>query len=221
MDRHLSRLGRSVELRLPLSRRRTFVPLLFLVGPDFNKEVLTNIESLSPTGIWPGPAPRGTAQRELGRNYMKKHGVEHDHYAKAVMPHVGRARVDHRFDLVRARAIDQIENWPIGKTVDAYALARALIQHAAFAALFGERDEERIGVLGGLLHDRNVLNWSRGARALRLDLKRPPYGRMLRNAEDLQAFVQEWIKESRGCPHEQDLRAQLANMPASTATRRR
>ncbi len=51
-------------------------PVLALVGPGYNREVLLATDRLRPTGIWPVRAPEGSAQANLR---LARHRVDRGH----------------------------------------------------------------------------------------------------------------------------------------------
>ena len=206
-----ARYGQAALIKNPLPWLRRESPCLFLVGPQYNREVLMDEENLRPTGIWPVPGPEGSAQNNLRNNYLTSHGEEHAAFSANVSPHVNRTKVNQQFDQVRQIALAETQNWPVGTTADIFSLTRRLTQHYAFSLLFGESDLDRIRELGALVDRYHASNWSLAALLFRFNSFGLPYRRVLENADDLQSFILSWLEERQGCPLDQDLRTAMLN----------
>lgn len=209
MEHLYRRFGPACRIDPPFGRRGKGRPAFFLVGEHSNREVLVGDTALRPTGIWPVPAPPGTAQANLRNNYLTSHGAEHGAFAGAVAPHTSRTRVRAHAARVLDIARAHIAGWPAGEVSDMFALAQRLTQHYAFALLFGEEHATRIATLGALVERHHSANWSIGALLLRCPVRGLPYARVLARAEALQRFVLEWAEERKGCPADTDLRAAM------------
>ncbi len=209
LERVYRRHGPVVRLEYGRGGRK---PVLALVGPGYNREVLLATDRLRPTGIWPVRAPEGSAQANLRRNYLTTSGAEHACFSEAVAPHLERGRVDAHFPDVRRIALAEIAEWPTGKPVDIYARFRALAQRFAFELLFGLTDAGRVRAFGDRLTSYHAANWSHIASLLRLDLPGMPYRRVLERADDLQSLVL-GVMASRdgGCPMASNVLRSLAN----------
>lgn len=187
-------------------------PVLVLIGPAFNRDVLMATDRLRPTGIWPVRAPEGSAQANLRRNLLTVHGAEHKPVSNSLLPHLERGQVELYFDQVRRIALAEIGSWPVGERVDVYALFRDLAQRYAFEVLFGIADPERSREFGARIADYHAANWKRTAAIVRLDLPGTPYRKVLRRAEALQSFVLDLMAQARGCPMHRDVRCTMASL---------
>ena len=192
--------------------------VLVLLGPKHNRDVLMATDRLRPTGIWPVRAPEGSAQYNLRRNYLTTYGDEHTRFSAAVAPHLERTRVAQHFAAVKRIALSETSRWPLGEAIDVYRLIRDLAQHYAFSLVFGEADLDRIRSFGERLAAYHAANWSRLAAVLRLDLPGLPYRRVMRQAEEVQGLMLDWIAHARACPHAaraepNDVRASLSALP--------
>ena len=197
--------GRAVRVQWRKSK-----PILVLVGPAFNREVLMATDRLRPTGIWPVRAPEGSAQANLRRNLLTVHGAEHRPVSDSLLPHLERGQVEAYSDRVRQIALTEIASWPVGEKVDVYALFRNLAQRYAFEVLFGITDAAQSREFGARIGDYHAANWSRFAAVVRLDLPGSPYRRVLQRAEALQSFVLGLMAQARGCPMHADVRCSMA-----------
>jgi len=187
-------------------RRGVSIRSLVLIGPGYNREVLTNTEWLRPSGLWSVPGPPGSAQHAMKFNYVTVSGPEHLALKNTVVPMLSRQSVAGHFEAIRAITTSCVAAWPVGERVDLYALARDAGQQTAFTVLFGDADLERARAFGEMLADYHHANWRAGAH-LRINIPGLPYERVLSQAEQLRDFVSEWVGEQRGCPADKDLRA--------------
>ena len=191
-------------------------PILALVGPRFNRDVLMATDRLRPTGVWPVQAPDGTAQANLRRNLLTVHGPEHKVIADCLSPFLERGQVEAYFDRARAIALSEISSWPAGRDVDVGGLFRDLAQRFAFEILFGIDDRERALAFGASLSAYHAANWSRIAALLRLDLPGLPYRTVLKRAEDLQQMILGLMREAQGCPVHAHVRADMTSLKDHT-----
>ena len=205
---------RAIRVEPPLPWRRGAPPVLVLIGPEFNRQVLMATDRLRPTGIWPVRAPADSSQESLRYNYLTMHGDEHQRVTAAISPHFDRERIESHFAATKRIVRWEVERWPVGETVDVHELLRELAQHLAFALMFGETDVARIQDFGSQLAKYHAANWSRMAALIRLDLPAMPYRRVLRRAEELQAFIADWIARSGGRGRPENICASLFDMSA-------
>jgi cytochrome P450 len=205
-ERYTKRFGPAVRFLVPGTRRLETKSFL-LLGPSFNREVLTAHEILRPSGgLGIVGGPPGSVQAALRFNYLASHGAEHAALARTALPHLSRQRVSGHFEAMRQIVCRGIAEWPIGQPVDLYALVRDLDLRTMLTLLFGDSDVERMRGFGRMLVDYHRTNWRLGAR-LRVDLPGLAYRRVLRMADQLRDFVTEWVGERVDCPADTDLRA--------------
>jgi cytochrome P450 len=183
-----------------------------MVGAKYNREVLTRTEVARPAGLWSVRGLKGSTQKEFQKSYLGTHGKEYEALAAAVTPQLTKNRVTRHFDSIRDLSIETIERWPVGQTVDLYALIRQLARRVSFKLLFGENDEARVRSFGALLERYHVLNWRVSGHYPQLDVPGCPYHTVLRTAERLAEFIDPWIAEQSCEPRGSNMRAALAAM---------
>jgi len=206
VERYHRRFGSAIAFAYGAPGRPARIRSILLLGPTYNREILTNTDSLRPSGLWSVPGPRGSVQRAMKFSYVTASGAEHTELARTLGPHLSRPRVDSHFEAIRDITVRGVAGWPVGERVDLYSLARQVGQHAAFTLLFGESDLERVCTFGKQLADYHRANWQFRSY-LRLRIPGMPYEDVLSRAERLRDFVSKWVDERRGCPASQDLRA--------------
>jgi len=200
--------GRPIRIEPPwLAQRDRGGRVLLLTGPRYNRKVLLAGNRLRPTGMWPVPGPPGSAHLALRRNYLVSHGPDHARISTAMAPHLERARVSAHFPAVRRIAIEEVDSWPAGAVIDVSAHLRDLSQRYAFTLLFGEADQAVVRRFGAMIAGYHAANWSRAAALLRLDLPLTPYRDLLRRADRLMAFLNQWLDRTAGCPADDNIRA--------------
>jgi len=206
MEREFRRNGPLVAFEVPV--RKTSV--LFMIGAKYNREVLTRADVARPTALWQVYGLPGSTQKEFRSSYLATHGKEHEALAAAVTPQLTKQEVMQRFDSIRNLSIETIERWPVGQTVDLYALIRQVAQRVSFKLLFGESDEARVRNFGALLERYHVMNWRLSGHFPRFDVPGCPYHTVLRTAERLAEFIDPWIAEQPCKARGKNIRAALA-----------
>jgi len=207
---HFSRrFGRVVRVECGSAK-----PVLVLIGPGFNRDVLMATDRLRPTALWPVRAPMGTAQANLRQGLLNAHGPEHKIGRDAIMPYLERGPVAAYSDQVRRIALAEIGGWPVGERVDIYALFGTLAQRYSFEVLFGMSDAAQLREFGTCIAAYHAANWSRTAAFVQFDLPGMPYRRVLRRAEEMQALVFRLIAQARECPYHKNMGNALATKDA-------
>jgi cytochrome P450 len=189
--------------------RLTSIRHLLLIGPEYNRQILTNTEWLRPSGLWSVPGPRGSVQRAMKFNYVTASGSEHVGLKKTLVPMLSRQRVTAQFEAIRTITSQCVAGWPVGREVDLYSLAREAGQQTAFTVLFGDTNLDRIRAFGDMVAQYHDANW-RATAYVPFRIPGLPYARVLSQAEKLRDFVREWVGEQGGCPADQDLRSAFA-----------
>jgi cytochrome P450 len=206
-ERYTARHGEAICFLTQVARRRGRTRVL-LLGPRYNREILTATDLLRPSGsIGLVGGPPGSAQAELRTNYLASHGAEHTALARTMLPHLARSRLASQFGAMRDLVAAAVAGWPVDRTVDLHVLVRDLSLTIALTLLFDRNRPDRVRSFGKLLVDHYEAN-SRPIARLRIPAL--GYGRVLQLARELEEFVTEWVAEARGCPPDQDLRAALA-----------
>jgi len=187
---------------------------LLMVGAKHNRDVLTRTDVARPTALWQVPGPSGSTQREFRSSYLATHSKEHELLAAAVTPQLTKRQVAEHFDSIRDLSIEAIDRWPVGQTVDLYALIRQVAQRVAFKLLFGEAEDARIRGFSGLLENYHFMNFRPTVHFPRLDVPGCPYHNMLRTADRLAEFINSWIADRSREPRAKNLCAALAAIEA-------
>ncbi len=200
----------AIDLFFRPKERRTRA--LLLIGPRYNRYVLTNDERFRPHSLFPARARKGTPHADLQKGFITTHGAEHDALAKASAQHLYRKRVEGYFDQIRTIGLDEISQWPVGVPVNLLALCRHFAQHVALKLVFGEQSAEKRDEFSRLLSDYHVANWSPFAFLFPFDFPGSPYRRVMQRAKKLQDFIIAWLEERRSSPADSDVRAAFAQL---------
>jgi len=211
MDKYYRRYGAAIAIE---GRRRNGVvdiPVIFLVGPEFNRAVLTSTDYVRPSGLWNVAGAPGSAQSDIHDSYLSTHGDEHAAVSQLAVPHLRKSRVEQHFNALKAIVLEEIETWPVRQKIDLYGRIREMAQRASFTLLFGDTDIARGRNCGKLLADYHDANWSTSAHVLPFSVPGSRYQEVQRRADHLRSFLVDWVAERRGCPVDQDLRASFAN----------
>lgn len=216
MQRCAMRYGPAIALTtISAPGRSAQIDAVLLVGPDYNRRVLTATEAVRPSGLWNVRGPEGSAQHNFRRDYLSTHGEEHAIVSGAVAPHLRKATVETKFAALKDIVLEDTAHWPSATPFDLYARVRLMAQIAAFKLLFGEEDGARAHTCGRLLADYHDSNWVAAAHALPVNCPGLPYRQTLQRAEALQSFLLSWVGERRGTHRQADIRASFANMTDS------
>ena len=189
-----------------------------MVGPTFNREVLTGGNPLRRTGIWPLKGPDGSAQSNLRANSLMARGSQHVSISRSAAPCLDRKSVAGYFDAAKRIVAGEVAEWPVGASTDIYRHARHLAQHLGFALIFGETDRARMRFFGEMLRDYHAANWSRFAALFPVDWPGTAHRRLLRQAETLQDFILTWSASPDPDPDPSaayNLRTAFARMPGA------
>src|SRR5262249_17379790 len=120
----------------PVIGRSPSKPHVLAADIRFNKEVLGAPAIWRPVGlVLNGPA--ASAQSRLRKGLVRISGKEHAHYRRLLAAPLRRASVD-CLGARMAEIVDaELNHWPVGESIDLWALVQKLVQHLAFALLFG------------------------------------------------------------------------------------
>jgi cytochrome P450 len=200
------RWGPAIELSLTGPGRRVW--RTFLLGPSYNREILSRPDWARPAGLWNVSGPSGSAQAAMRRNYLATSGPEHASLARTVVPQLSRTRTLGFFDSVRDVILPRVKQWRAGDSIELFAELKRLGYQAGIGVLFGEPSAERAERFGELLSRYHLTNWRWRAR-LKIRVAGWPYTRLLAHAEEIRDFVRDWVGDRPGCPAGQDLRSAL------------
>jgi cytochrome P450 len=193
LNRHFMPLGRAVEITRVRSKRR----MLFIWGPEYNRQFLLRSKTMRTSGLWPLKSPPGTAQRSLSYHPLKAYGPEHAVFDDLIDPYFNRSVIEQRGNDIRSTVVEEVERWSPG-VHDFYALARRCTERVAFTLLFGVDESGRFNQFADRLHEYHRANWWYPALAFPVDLPGTPYHGGMRQAEALQAYLYSWMDEAEG-----------------------
>jgi cytochrome P450 len=200
-------------IQWPINRRDTTnKPVIAIgIGPDFNREVLSDPATWRTVSIGPG-GPRNSAARRVSRGLISMQGDKHKYYRQLLIPPISRRSIDAQSSQISNIAAAEIERWPLHETIDLWAYSRALIQTFAISLLFG--DDRARGIPIAELVDHLYDNtFSSKVLLCPVNVPGTPYSRMLRDAELLQSLLIDWAKCKRGVPDSKDLLSIVTNNP--------
>jgi cytochrome P450 len=198
---------------LPLLRtRRTVmlgVPLVLTAGAAFHSELLSNPDTWRGVSLLPG-GPRGSAARRIGSGLTRLTGERHAHYRKLVLQPLRRGNVDALTARMAQIADAEVASWPLGTPIDLWEHVRRIMRSIALDLLFGGESEQNraIADLVSVLMERK---WGAGAFALPLNLPFTTYGKIVREAAELERRMLDWVAQKRGRPDPRDLAAIIVN----------
>ncbi len=186
-------------------------PAFLFVGSEANEAVLSDVENIRPTGVWPVRGPQGSAQENLRSNNLTTHGIDRIPISKAIANQTSQRRVSDRFSQARDITLAEVETWPLNQPIDLYERVRRLSQQHAFQILYGETLSSRLDQFGELIERYHQSNWSIAALFMRFDFPGMAYRRVLKNAEEIEAFVSDWALEQQQCPATTNMRSAMVN----------
>jgi cytochrome P450 len=181
------------------------------IGPDFNREVLSDPITWRTRSLGPG-GPRNSAARQVSVGIFSMHDDKHKHYRQLFIPPLSRKSANAQSVQMGDVAAAEVERWPTGKPIDLWAYSRALMQTLSISLLFG--DDRKRGMPVAELVD-HFYNYTASWKVMLCPVKAPgtPYNGMLRDGELLRDRLLEWAKCLRGSVNGNDLFSIVANNP--------
>jgi cytochrome P450 len=198
---------------LPFTRRTRAttlgIPLVFTAGAAFNAEIFADPETWRGLSVLPG-GPKNSAAWRMSFGLPRLTGECHAHYRKLISQPLRRGSVGALAADMARLAEAEVSSWPIGGTIDLWDGVRRIMHGISAALLFGEISEESraIVVLAGEMMERK---WRLGALALPINLPITPYGKIVRDAEELERRILRWVAAKRGHRNERDLASIIVN----------
>jgi cytochrome P450 len=198
---------------LPLVRdKRTVMlgaPLVLTAGATFQAELLSDTDTWRGVSLLPG-GPRGSAARRIGSGLTRLTGDAHAHYRKLVLQPLRRGAAEGLAARMARLAEAEVASWPLGEAIELWDYVRRVMRKLALDLLFGGDNEQSVAIadLVSLLMERK---WGASATALPLNLPFTSYGRVVREAAELERRMLEWVAEKRGRPDARDLAAIIVN----------
>ena len=176
-------------------------PLVFAIGPDYNRQLLSDTVAFRPTGML-RPGPRNSAQRRVRFGLTRMTGPQHRQQRQLVMPPFQKKAVQSYRDLIVSIAADTIlKQWQAGERRDIYEEMRLLMLRIASAVLFSRELPEAFPI-GRLIEEWIVMNFSTGVWSCPVNVPGTPYRGMLRQAERIEQAILALIAKRRAMPGE-------------------
>jgi cytochrome P450 len=172
--------------------------LVFAIGPDFNRQVLSDPTAFRPTGML-RPGPKKSAQRRVRFGLTRMTGPQHKQQRQLVTPPFHKKAVQSYRDLIVSITDALLKQWQVGERRDVYEEMRILTLRIASAVLFS-RDPEEAFPVGRLIEEWIIMNFSTGVWSCPLNVPGTPYRRMLRQAERIEQAILEMIARRRANP---------------------
>lgn len=184
------------------------------IGPDFNREVLSDPKIWRTRSLGPG-GPKKSAARRVSVGIFSLHEDKHKHYRQLLIPPLSRKTANAQSAQISRVAAAEVERWPINEPIDLWAHSRALMQTLSISLLFGDDRERGMPVAELVDHFYNhTFSWK--VMLCPFNVPGVPYNRMLRDGELLQDRLLDWAKCIRGAPNSSDLFSIVANNPDET-----
>jgi cytochrome P450 len=193
--------GRAIEIT---ALRQGRCRLLFMYGPEYNRQFLLNTRNTQIAQLWPAAPRHSSAQRELRTQPLKNHGPQHAAFTQITDPYLSRGAIARQFEDIRASVLAEVSGWRPG-VHDFYTLARRCTERVAFTLLFGSHESGRFSAFGDLLHQYHRANWAPAARLFPADLPGTAYRHVLERAQSLQSYIHGWIKSAAATPEGRSL----------------
>lgn len=186
------------------------IPLVFTAGAAFNGEVLSDPDLWRGVSVLPGGPKRSAAWRMIW-GLPRLTGKRHAHYRKLLGPPLRRVRIEALAGLMAAIADAEAASWPLAERIDLWDRIRQMMQRFSVELLFAGGEQTR--TIAGLCSRLMERKWARSAFALPVNLPVTSYGRIVREADDLERRILQWAQQRRGRAHETDLAAVIINTP--------
>lgn len=187
------------------------VPLVFTAGASFNAAVLAEPDVWRGVSVLPG-GPKNSAAARMIWGLPRLTGERHAHYRKLIGAPLRRGAVEALSARMARLADSEIAAWPLGEAIDLWDAIRRVMQKLSVEFLFGGDSEESraIAELSGAMMEHK---WGPAAQFFPLNLPITPYGRIVRDAENLERRILQWAAGKRGRPDAGDLASIIVNSP--------
>jgi cytochrome P450 len=185
------------------------LPLVLTAGAAFNAEVFADAATWRGLSVLPG-GPKNSAAWRMSFGLPRLTGERHAYYRKLISPPLRRGSVEALTAEMAQLTEAEVSSWPLGGTIDLWDGVRRIMQGISVALLFGEISEQSraIAALSGEMMERK---WQFGALALPINLPMTPYGKIVRDAEELERRILQWVAAKRGHRNERDLASIIVN----------
>jgi cytochrome P450 len=183
-------------------------------GARFNRDVLSDPAMWRPVHVM-YVGRRDRAQRRVGMGIFSITGARHAHYRRLFTPPLRRARIDSLSSDLAQLAEQFVDQWPKGQPLDLWGQVCELVRNLAVALLFAD-DREHAYPIADLVDERVRFKWTPGALACPYNLPVTPYGRMIRQSQEIERRIMAWAGCKHGRPDPADLMSILANNPEET-----
>jgi cytochrome P450 len=195
-DEVATRYGRICTVATPLRPHRRRV--IFALGADGNRHVLTDPEAFRTTGQGLS-GPRGSALRRVRNGLTRTRGEKHRRIRALLLPSLARRAIAEAAPRVASIVAEQIEPWRSGATIDLGREMRALSLRISSEVLFGIGDRAQAAAIGELLGDFMRRSFATPVLATRIYGRLPgtPYDALHRHAERIEAAVERLIEQRR------------------------
>ncbi len=165
------------------------------VGPEFNRQVLSDPALFRPTGLLLR-GPKNSAQRRVRQGLTRMTGAEHKRQRALVAPPFHRGAVQ-GYHAIMVEVVDSIlAHWKPGTRIDIYEGLRHLTLRIASSILFSHDPEEALPI-GRRLEDWIRQSFSPAVWSLPVNVPGSAYHAMLRNAEEIEKLILNVIARRR------------------------
>jgi cytochrome P450 len=173
-------------------------PRLLIVGPELNREVLSDPARFRTTGqLIRGP--HGSAQQRIRFGLTRMNGAQHQQQRRLLMPAFQKSAVEGYHALMVETATRVLDQWRPGQIYDIHREMRAFVLQLSSAILFGAVPGEGLA-LGQLMEEWQMRNFSSGVWTVPVNAPGTPYRGLLRHAERIEKAVLAMIERRRAKP---------------------
>jgi len=186
------------------------VPLVLTAGAAFQRELLADPETWRGVSLLPG-GPRNSAARRMSLGLTRMTGQRHAHYRKLLAPPLRKASVEALGQSMAKIAEAEVGSWRPGEGGDLWDYSRRLMRRFAVELLLGGPSEQANAIadkVSRLMEHK----WGWGA-FVPINLPFTRYGRIVRDAEQLERQLLQWVRSKRGQADGRDLAALIVNSP--------
>ena len=176
--------------------------LVFALGPDFNRQLLSDPAAFRPTAML-RPGPKNSAQRRVRFGITRMTGPQHRQQRQLVMPPFQKKAVQSYHRIIVDMTDEMLRQWQPGERRDIYEEMRTLSLRIASEVLFS-RDPEEAFPLGRLIEEWIAMNWSFGVWSFPVNVPGTPCSRMLRHAIRIEETIKAMIASRRATPSERN-----------------
>lgn len=176
--------------------------LVFALGPDFNRQLLSDTVAFRPTGIL-RPGPKNSAQRRVRFGLTRMTGPQHRQQRQLVMPPFQTKAAQSYHGVIVEMTDAMLRQWRPGEQRDICEEMRMLALRTASAVLFS-RDPEEAFPIGRLIKEWVGMNWSFGVWSFPVNVPGTPCSRMLRHASRIEQAIKVMIARRRATPGERN-----------------